>query len=301
MTEIIQIKAMSKEEAKKRVQKVLGIAENQILDVKEEIKSSSFLGFFAKEGTYKVTYTNEEITLPEEPKEVIIEKTVEIKEEVVVTEEKVEVTKEIVKEEKVVIDERHKAVDLRKEREQKRANQKQIAKPAPVKEKPKFEERREKPQVKAVPNIEVNEEKLQEILTRAKELIENMGLNLEVSFIGTQGKNYVINLTGNDKGIIIGKKGKTLNSFEYLLNSLIKEARIDVDVEGFKEKRNETLIELANKMSLKAIKTRKVIRLNPMPPRERKIIHEIINQYPELDTYSEGKDPKRYIVIKVKR
>ena len=68
-----------------------------------------------------------------------------------------------------------------------------------------------------------------------------------------------------------------------------------------KEKRNDTLIELANKMAIKAIKTKKVIRLNPMPPRERKIIHEIINQYPELDTYSEGKDPKRYIIIKRKR
>ena len=61
------------------------------------------------------------------------------------------------------------------------------------------------------------------------------------------------------------------------------------------------MIELANKMAIKAIKTKKVIRLNPMPPRERKIIHEIINQYPELDTYSEGKDPKRYIIIKRKR
>ena len=125
-----------------------------------------------------------------------------------------------------------------------------------------------------------------------KDLIENMGLNLEVEFSGTVGKNYVINISGEDKGIIIGKKGKTLNSFEYLLNSLIKDIRIDVDVEGFKEKRNDTLRELANKMAIKAIKSKKVIRLNPMPPRERKIIHEIVNKYPELDTYSEGKRSK---------
>ena len=114
------------------------------------------------------------------------------------------------------------------------------------------------------------------------------------------GKNYIINLSGEDKGIIIGKKGKTLNSFEYLLNSLIKDARVDIDVEGFKEKRTDTLVELANKMAMKAIKTKRVVRLNPMPPRERKIIHEIINQYPELDTFSEGRDSKRYIVIKRK-
>ena len=54
-------------------------------------------------------------------------------------------------------------------------------------------------------------------------------------------------------------------------------------------------------MAEKALKTGKTVRLNPMPPRERKIIHEVINQYEELDTFSEGRDPKRYIVIKKKR
>ncbi len=144
-------------------------------------------------------------------------------------------------------------------------------------------------------------EKVNEIIGRAKELLENMGLNLNVEFLRMDGKSYIINLSGEDKGIIIGKKGKTLNSFEYLLNSLIKDARVDIDVEGFKEKRTDTLVELANKMAMKAIKTKRVVRLNPMPPRERKIIHEIINQYPELDTFSEGRDPKRYIVIKRKK
>lgn len=54
-------------------------------------------------------------------------------------------------------------------------------------------------------------------------------------------------------------------------------------------------------MAEKAIQTEKAVKLNPMPPRERKIIHEIINKYEELDTYSEGKDPKRYIVIRKKK
>ena len=72
-------------------------------------------------------------------------------------------------------------------------------------------------------------------------------------------------------------------------------------VEGFKEKRNVTLRDLARKMAEKAMKTTKPIKLNPMPPRERKIIHEVVNKYLELDTYSEGKDPKRYIVIRRKK
>ncbi|MGL4425974.1 MAG: protein jag [Cetobacterium sp.] len=145
------------------------------------------------------------------------------------------------------------------------------------------------------------ENKEKDIIRISQELLNKMGLDLEVEVLRLEGKNCVINLFGEDNGIIIGKKGKTLNSYEYLLNTLIKDIRIDVDVEGFKEKRNVTLRDLARKMSEKAMKTTKPIKLNPMPPRERKIIHEVVNKYVELDTYSEGKDPKRYIVIRKKK
>ena len=139
------------------------------------------------------------------------------------------------------------------------------------------------------------------IIELSQELLNKMGLDLKVEILRLEGRNCVINLYGEDNGIIIGKKGKTLNSYEYLLNTLIKDIRIDVDVEGFKEKRNVTLRDLARKMSEKAMKSTRPIKLNPMPPRERKIIHEVVNKYTELDTYSEGKDPKRYIVIKRKK
>ena len=264
--EIIEVKAMSIEEAKKRAMRVLGIEENQILNIKEKVKSKSFFGFFSKEGTYEVEYTEEKVQEKEEVKET---KNEHIK------------TKYI-------------ARDLRKERAEKLAAEKALKSEKDEIKKP------EKTEVKKE-TIPVDNEKVEEILSKSKELIENMGLNLNVEFLRMEGKSYVINLSGEDKGIIIGKKGKTLNSFEYLLNSLIKDARIDIDVEGFKEKRTDTLVELANKMAMKAIRTKKVVRLNPMPPRERKIIHEIINQYPELDTFSEGRDPKRYIVIKRKK
>ena len=148
---------------------------------------------------------------------------------------------------------------------------------------------------------ELKENREKEIIRVSQELLNKMGLELEVEILRLEGKNCVINLYGEDNGIIIGKKGKTLNSYEYLLNTLVKDVRIDVDVEGFKEKRNVTLRDLARKMAEKAMKTSKPIKLNPMPPRERKIIHEVVNKYSELDTYSEGKDPKRYIVIRRKK
>ncbi|MCQ8211933.1 KH domain-containing protein [Cetobacterium somerae] len=161
----------------------------------------------------------------------------------------------------------------------------------------KIEAEQEKKELKK----ELKENREKEIIKTSQELLNKMGLELEVEILRLEGRNCVINLYGEDNGIIIGKKGKTLNSYEYLLNTLIKDVRIDVDVEGFKEKRNVTLRDLARKMAEKAMKTTKPIKLNPMPPRERKIIHEVVNKYSELDTYSEGKDPKRYIVIRKKK
>lgn len=173
------------------------------------------------------------------------------------------------------------------------------------------EEQKENKEIKKEINREVNKEEVVEknipsdkseiILEKTRILLQNMNLDLEAKVEKEDGRNYKVDLYGDDNGIIIGKKGKTLNSFEYLLNTLIRECRIDVNVEGFKEKRDETLRELGKKMAEKAVSTGKTIRLNPMPPRERKIIHEIINQYESLDTFSEGKDPKRYIVIKRKK
>jgi spoIIIJ-associated protein len=144
--------------------------------------------------------------------------------------------------------------------------------------------------------------KIEDVVTeKAYELLEKMGLVLNVEVLEAREHYVLINLCGEDNGIIIGKKGKTLNSFEYLLNSLCKNVKVEVDVEGFKAKRAETLRDLARKMAEKALNTDKIVKLNPMPPRERKIIHEIVNKYKELDTFSEGRDPKRYIVIKRKR
>jgi len=152
---------------------------------------------------------------------------------------------------------------------------------------------------KAAETIEVKIEDA--VVERANELLNNMGLVLTVDVLEARDHYVLINLSGEDNGIIIGKKGKTLNSFEYLLNSLCKSVKVEVDVEGFKAKRAETLRDLARKMAEKALSTDKLVKLNPMPPRERKIIHEIVNKYKELDTFSEGRDPKRYIVIKRKR
>lgn len=246
---VIEIKAMSREQAITRALKIMEATPDQVVKVIEKQKSRSFLGLFNKEGIY-------EIEIDKNPKSI-----------------KVEVEK---KEEKV---EKEKTIEV-------------------------FEKKKE---IHHFNNVEVKENKREKkdateaIKKKAEELLENIGLVLKVEVDRVGDRSYLINLYGEDNGIIIGKKGKTLNSFEYLLNSLMKDYRIEVDVEGFKAKRTETLRELGKKMAEKALKSSKPVRLNPMPPRERKIIHEVVNKYSELDTYSEGRDPKRYIVIKRKK
>ncbi|WP_308008741.1 R3H domain-containing nucleic acid-binding protein [uncultured Fusobacterium sp.] len=255
MSNVIEIKAMNKEQAITRALKILEASPEHVVKVKEKQKSLSFLGLFNREGIYEIEIDKE------------------LRKEIIKTEPKKEVKPEI-----------------------KEYKKKEV------------KEHKEKTEVKEKQHKETVKEKLEEAVdasdlveAKAKELLEYIGLNLRVDVNKVHDRTYLVNLYGEDNGIIIGKKGKTLNSFEYLLNSLLKEYRIEVDVEGFKEKRNQTLRELGKKMAEKALKTNKAVRLNPMPPRERKVIHEVVNKYPELDTFSEGRDPKRYIVIKRKK
>ena len=243
MKNVIEIKAMSQEQAITRALKIMEATPEQVVNVIEKQKSKSFLGIFNREGVYEIEIDK----TPKEKKESKIEKIKDIE----VTEKK----KEHVKEQ---------TIDIKEVKKDKKDISETIQK-------------------------------------KAEELLENIGLVLKVEVDRLSDRNYLVNLYGEDNGIIIGKKGKNLNSFEYLLNSIMKDYRIEVDVEGFKAKRTETLRELGKKMAEKALKSGKPVRLNPMPPRERKIIHEVVNKYPELDTYSEGRDPKRYIVIKRKK
>ena len=171
---------------------------------------------------------------------------------------------------------------------------------SPKHEKIEKTEKNDKVEVSHKNNNE-NTELEKEITEKVSFFVEKMKLDIKFKLKRIKERVYVVEFFGKDNALVIGQKGKTLNSFEYLLNSMIKNCRIEIDVERFKEKRNETLRILAKRMAEKVSKYGKTVRLNAMPPRERKIIHEVVNKYPDLDTYSEGRDPKRYIVIKKKR
>ena len=174
-----------------------------------------------------------------------------------------------------------------------------------IEKSPKYEKQEKFEKIEKVDisykNNNENIELEKEITEKVSFFVEKMKLDIKFKLKRIKERVYVVEFFGKDNALVIGQKGKTLNSFEYLLNSMIKNCRIEIDVERFKEKRNETLRILAKRMAEKVSRYGKTVRLNAMPPRERKIIHEVVNKYPDLDTYSEGRDPKRYIVIKKKR
>lgn len=113
------------------------------------------------------------------------------------------------------------------------------------------------------------------------------------------------NITGDSSGILIGRRGETLDAIQYLASLVVNKDREDykkimVDTENYRQKREETLVRLANRLAAKVEKTGKKVSLEPMNPYERRILHATLQSNPKVETYSEGEEPFRRIVIKKK-
>ncbi|WP_067140531.1 Jag family protein [Oceanivirga salmonicida] len=138
------------------------------------------------------------------------------------------------------------------------------------------------------------------IKEKISKLLESISLDIEIDKIERNSNKFFVNLKGKDIKYVIGEKGIALNSLEYLINS-IKEFRhnkIILDANNYREKREVSLLNLANKKAKKVLETKASCKLTPMTSRERRVIHEELSKYNELSTESYGVDPKRYLVIK---
>lgn len=132
-------------------------------------------------------------------------------------------------------------------------------------------------------------------------------MNLDVKIIDKKEENNIVRfcLGGDSLGILIGRHGRTLDSLQLLLNIIANKGnkekkeriRIVVDGEGYRERREKTLQGLAEKMAKKAYETRKNIVLEPMLPYERRIIHTVLQDNPYVNTYSQGDEPVRRVVV----
>lgn len=138
-----------------------------------------------------------------------------------------------------------------------------------------------------------------------QDVFEKMHVKAEIE--AHENEEYVeIDIKGKDSGIIIGRRGETLDSLQYLTNLVVNKGKdshkkVSLDIENYRQKREETLIKLANKLADRVIKFRKSITLEPMNPYERKVIHSTLQEIKGIETYSVGDDPNRKVVITLKR
>ncbi len=126
------------------------------------------------------------------------------------------------------------------------------------------------------------------------------------SFEASETANgLLINITGPDLGILIGRRGDTLDALQYLINLAVQRhfaerTRIILDVEGYRQRREDTLVRLAKRLSEKVKRTGSKVVLEPMNPHERRVIHTALQNDPRVYTLSEGDEPFRKVVISPK-
>lgn len=134
-------------------------------------------------------------------------------------------------------------------------------------------------------------------------------MNMEVSITAVYNakeKEMNINMEGTDMGILIGKRGQTLDSLQYLVSLVVNKKkddyiRVKLDTENYRERRKETLETLAKNIAYKVKRTKRAVSLEPMNPYERRIIHAALQNDKYVVTRSDGEEPFRHVIISLKK
>ncbi|MBQ6462765.1 MAG: protein jag [Pseudobutyrivibrio sp.] len=140
-----------------------------------------------------------------------------------------------------------------------------------------------------------------------KDVFEAMQLEVNISMdYKEEDKTLSIDLAGPEMGVLIGKRGQTLDSLQYLTNLAVNRSsenytRVKIDTEDYRRRRKETLENLAKNMASKVKRTKKAVTLEAMNPYERRIIHSALQNDNIVTTHSEGEEPYRYVVITLKK
>ena len=204
-----------------------------------------------------------------------------------------------------------------------KARRKQEEKPVEevVKEEPKVEEpvkeysharkpaREEKPEVKPAPKklAKVEPQTIETCEKFIYDVMNAMGMeDVKVTSAVDEEGALSINMEGSNMGILIGKRGQTLDSLQYLTNRVANKmqdgyVRVKLDTEDYRRRRKETLENLAKNIASKVKRTRKTVSLEPMNPYERRIIHSALQSDPAVSTHSEGEEPYRRVVVTLVR
>lgn len=134
------------------------------------------------------------------------------------------------------------------------------------------------------------------------QLTKLMGVDVSVDVITDEEGALRVNMSGDTLGILIGRRGETLDALQYLTSLQVNKGREDytrvtLDTENYRAKREEALVRLANRMAARAVKTGRRVSLEPMNPYERRILHSALQNNPQVSTHSEGEEQNRHVVI----
>lgn len=309
MEDYIQFSAKTKSEAITKACIELGVSSDQLeIQVISE-GSNGFFGIGSKPAVIKVRKI-ESVSEEEEMKEIV--ETVKLdsfKEEAPVQEEKkteaIKPVKKEIKEPKAVSEKPRQPKPV-KERAAKEKQPREFREP---KEK-QVREKTTKP-VKPV-EILTDPEEIKEVENRAKVFLRDVFASMNLGEVeitseyNTTEGSLEVDFEGEDMGILIGKRGQTLDSLQYLTSLVVNKGksnyiRVKLDTEDYRKRRKETLENLARGIAYKVRKTRKPVILEPMNPYERRIIHSALQGNKFVETVSEGEEPYRHVVVKLKR
>ena len=308
MEDYIQFSAKTKSEAITKACIELGVSSDQLeIQVISE-GSNGFFGIGSKPAVIKVRKI-ELVSEEEEMKEIV--ETVKLdsfKEETPVEEKKPEPVKPVKKETKEpkAVSEKPRQPKPVKERAAKEKQPREFREP---KEK-QVREKTTKP-VKPV-EILTDPEEIKEVENRAKVFLRDVFASMNLGEVEITSKynttdgSLEVDFEGEDMGILIGKRGQTLDSLQYLTSLVVNKGksnyiRVKLDTEDYRKRRKETLENLARGIAYKVRKTRKPVILEPMNPYERRIIHSALQGNKFVETVSEGEEPYRHVVVKLKR
>lgn len=160
------------------------------------------------------------------------------------------------------------------------------------------------PVIEKIPEDELIDVQDHAALKFLEEVTKEMGLDLDIKAKAGKETLY-IDIQGKDSGTVIGKRGQTLDAIQYLTSLVVNKeqsgyTRVVIDAENYRAKREKTLELLAIRLAKKVGKTKRSIKLEPMNPYERKVIHATLQNHPYVTTRSEGRDPYRRVIIELK-
>ena len=284
MIKFIDMTGKTEDEALRRALEQLGMERDDVsVEIIERAKSG-FLGIGGSPATIRVSYDDGQPEPKEEPK------VSEAKPAAPAAEKRPVYCAEVLQKKEVRAKEKPERESRRSERRDER----------PAREEKKVRE-------PVVLGEEVHDEKSEEIRAFLKGLLEHMDSAAEVKVYEVEKGRYKVILEGEKLGALIGRRGETLDAIQQLTNYSInrsgesKRARVQIDAENYREKREESLERLAQKVAGKVVKYRRNVTLEPMNAYERHVIHTALQDTQYITTFSIGTEPNRRVVVSYDR